>query len=247
MLRRLVVTALSICAFSSSALSQAPAPTAKEPELTASGRGETRLTPDYAYVTIGVTNQSSNAVEASRENARRIESILAALRSFGLTDRQILTSRYNLTQAFEYPKNSQPKPIGFSARSSIRAEVHRLEDLGKLIDASIASGATEVSGVQFLATNTDEARRSAMSSAVKQARADADAMARAAGGTLGRVVALNAGGVVQPVFSSSSTESVMFLTAAGTSRDGQTTITPGELVVSAQVFTRWEYIAGPSR
>jgi uncharacterized protein YggE len=241
---------LSICVFSSRSIGQSPvssgAPSAKEPELTTSGRGETRLAPDYAYVTIGVTNPAQNAVDAAAENARRFESILGALHSFGLNDRQLLTSRYNLTQNFEYPKNGQPKPSGFVARSTIRAEVHRLEDLGKIIDASIASGATEVTGVQFLASNTDEARRTAMTEAVKQARADADAMARAAGGSLGRLIALNSGGISQPIYN--ARQNVQFegavLTSAGASA---TSIVPGDLIVTAQVFGRWEFVAGPSR
>ena len=250
MLRRFVVMSLSICALSSRSFGQAPAPSgapsAKDPEVTTSGRGETRLAPDYAYVTIGVTNPAQNAVDAASENARRFESILGALRSFGLNDRQLLTSRYNLTQNFEYPKNGQPKPSGFVARSTIRAEVRRLEDLGKIIDASIASGATEVSGVQFLASNTDEARRTAMTEAVRQARADADAMARAAGGSLGRLIALNSGGISQPFYNAGGN---MLASSAMVTSGGYppTTIAPGDLVVTAMVFGRWEFVAGPSR
>jgi len=250
MLRRFVVVSLSFCALTSRSIGQAPvasgAPSAKEPELTTSGRGETRLAPDYAYVTIGVTNPAQNAVDAATENARRFESIMGLLHSFGLNDRQLLTSRYNLTQNFEYPKNGQPKPSGFVARSTIRAEVHRLEDLGKIIDATIASGATEVSGVQFLASNTDEARRTAMTEAVRQARADADAMARAAGGSLGRVIALNSGGISLPVYNAGGN---MLATGASLMSGGNppTTIAPGDLVVTALVFGRWEFVGGQSR
>jgi uncharacterized protein YggE len=248
MLRRFVVICLSICVFSSRSIGQAPvpsgAPSAKEPELTTSGRGETRLAPDYAYVTIGVMNPAQNAADAASENARRFESIMGVLHSFGLTDRQLLTSRYNLTQNFEYPKNGQPKPSGFVARSTIRAEVHRLDDLGKIIDASIASGATEVSGVQFLASNTDDARRTAMTEAVRQARADADAMARAAGGTLGRLIALNSGGISQPIYSAGG--NVLASAAVFSGGYPPTTIAPGDLIVAAQVFGRWEFV-GPSR
>jgi uncharacterized protein len=242
MTRCVIVTALSICALSSISMAQSPAPSAREPELTTSGRGEIRLAPDYAYVTIGVTNQAFSAVDAAAENARRFESIIAALHSFGLNDRQLLTSRYNLTQFFEYPKNEPPKFAGFSARSTIRAEVRRLADLGKIIDASIAAGATEVSGVQFLASNTDDARRSAMTEAVRQARADADAMARAAGGTLGRLIWLNSGGISQPIYTSQ-----MQNVLTSSSGSPPTNIVPGELIVTAQVSGRWEFVAGPSR
>jgi len=242
---RWVVAALSISVFSSGARAQLMGPSPREPELTASGRGETRLVPDYAYVTIGVANQATNAVDAASENARRIESILGAFHSFGLNDRQLLTSGYNLTQTYEYPKNAPPTLAGFTARSTIRAEVRRLDELGKLIDASIASGATEVSGVQFLASNTDEARRSAITEAVRQARADADAMARAAGGTLGRLIALNSGPISQPIYSGQNVQlQSTVLTSGGTP---PITIVPGDLSVIAQVFGRWEFVGGTSR
>jgi uncharacterized protein YggE len=248
MRRSLVILAFTICAFSSGLIAQVPAASAREPELTTSGRGETRLSPDYAYVTIGVTNGAQNAVDASSENGRRFDAILAALHSFGLNDRQLLTSRFNLTQNFEYPKNGQPKSSGFTARSTIRAEVRRLDDLGKLIDASITSGATEISGVQFLSSNTDDARRTAMTEAVRQARADADAMARAAGGSLGRLIALNSGGIVQPVYygpqNGYALEGAVVTASTGM---GRTSIVPGDLIVSAQVFARWEFVAGQSR
>jgi uncharacterized protein YggE len=247
---RLVVPALSICFLSATAFAQTRSTTDGQPELTASGRGETRLTPDYAFVTIGVTNQATNAVDAAAENAKRFDAILARLRSYGLTDRELLTSRYNLEQNYEYPKNQTPRLSGFTARSTIRAEVRRLTDLGKIIDASIAGGATNIVGVQFLATNTDDARRTAMTEAVRQARLDADAMARAAGGSLGRLLSLNSGGVSQPIAirgTNNQLESVMATAAAYPGPPPSTMISPGELIVSAQVFGRWEFVPAASR
>jgi hypothetical protein len=251
MRKSLVVLTLSGCAFSSGAFAQVISPSGREAELTASGRGETRLTPDYAFVTIGVTNQASNAVEAAAENARRFDAVIGALHAFGLTDRQLLTSRFNLEPTYEYPKSAAPRVSGFTARSTVRAEVRRLDDLGKIIDASIAGGATSVMGVQFLATNTDSARRSAMTEAVRQARLDADAMARAAGGSLGRLLSLSSGAVVQPIYTGRDMAQlqnvVVTAAAAMPPSPPPTTIVPGELIVSAQVFGRWEFLQGASR
>lgn len=247
MRRRLLATAFFTCAFATASIAQPTEPSFRQPELTASGRGEIRVAPDYAYVTIGVTTQAQNAVVAAADNAKRFDAILAALHTFGLTDTQLLASRYNLSPSYEYPRNAQPKVNGFSARSTIRAEVHRLDDLGKLIDASIAGGATEIAGVQFLASHTDEARRSAMTEAVKQARADADAMARAAGGTLGRVIALNSGPSSRPSYEAGGNFQLQSVAvASGSGMMVPTAVPPGELIVTALVFGRWEFV-GPSR
>ena len=41
-----------------------PGPTAREPEITASGRGETHLPPTFAVVMIGVTTRAGTAADA---------------------------------------------------------------------------------------------------------------------------------------------------------------------------------------
>ena len=249
---RLIVPALSICLLSGVASAQTPAQP-REPELSTSGHGETRLAPDYAYVTIGVTNQASNAVDAAAENTRRFNAILDALHAFGLADRDLLTSRYNLEQAYEYPKNQQPKVVGFTARSSIRAEVRKLADLGRVIDAAIGSGATNIGAVQFLSSNTDDARRTAMTEAVRQARLDADAMARAAGGALGRLLSLSASPAGRPVSREQDfarlTSAYVSATTAGMAAPAPPPppMNPGELIVTADVFARWEFVPGSAR
>ena len=229
------------------AQTQAPSPSPREPEITANGRGEVRLAPDYAYVTVGVTTQSPSAVETASQNAAKVAAIISALRALGLTEQQVTTSGYNLTQIYEYPKNQQPRLSGFTARNAIRAEVRHLDDLGKVIDAAINAGATDVSSVQFLASSTDQARRTALADAVKQARSDADVMARAAGGSLGRLISVNTSGVSQPIAIRGNTFESVQVTAAGLSGGMPTPIAPGELNVIAMVFTRWEFVPGISR
>lgn len=248
---RLVVPALSICLLSVPGFAQTNPNQSRESELTTTGHGETRLAPDYAYVTIGVTNQASNAVDAAAENTRRFNAIIDALHAFGLADRDLLTSRYNLEQAYEYPKNQQPKVVGFTARSSIRAEVRKLADLGRVIDAAIGSGATNIGAVQFLSSSTDDARRSAMTEAVRQARLDADAMARAAGGSVGRLLSLGASPSVQPFYNGTDvvqlTASLESRMAGGMASPPPPPMQPGELIVTAQVFARWEFVPGSAR
>jgi len=119
-------------------------------------------------------------------------------------------------------------------------------DLGKVIDAAINAGATDVSSIQFLSTNIEQARRSALTEAVKQARMDADAMARAAGGALGKLITVNTTGVSQPVvFRGGGMDNVMLTSAS--SGGMPTPITPGDVAVIAMVFTRWEFVSSPAR
>ncbi|HZE08540.1 MAG TPA: SIMPL domain-containing protein [Gemmatimonadaceae bacterium] len=226
---------------------QAASPSSRQPEISTSGRGEVRLAPDYAYVLIGVTTQSRSAVETASENARKVAATISALRAVGLTEQQVRTTGYALTQVYEYPKNSPPKLTGFSARNGIRAEVRRLDDLGKVIDAAISAGATDISSIQFVASSTDSARRAALADAVRQARTDADVMARAAGGSLGRLISMNSGGSYQPAGGQAYLGEVIVTGAAMARSSGPTPIAPGELTVVATVSARWDFVGGPPR
>jgi uncharacterized protein len=116
--------------------------------------------------------------------------------------------------------------------------------LGKVIDAAVSAGATDVSSIQYLVSNTEDARRTALADAVKHARDEADVIARAAGGTLGRLIAVNSGGVAQPGYNEYQP---MILASSSASVRSPTPIVPGELTVAAQVFARWEFVPGPVR
>ena len=230
-----------------SVASVAPAsesPSAAQPEITANGRGEVRLAPTYAAVIVNISTRASTAVEAASENARKVQAVMSALKASGLSEKDITTAGYNLQQDYVYRPERQPEPSGFTANTSIRAEIRRLENLGRVIDAVIAGGATGISGVQYFASNTEEARRSAMAQAVREARTDADVLARAAGGSLGRLIALNSGGVSQPFPRD-------MMAAAGNvmvrSAGAPTNMVPAELNVIAMVSGRWEFIPGASR
>jgi len=251
--KQLVAIALSICVVSARSIAQGASSSSstREPEIMASGRGEVRLAPSYAILSISVTTRENAAVAAASENARKVQAVTTALRSAGLSEKEVATSGYRIDQNFVYPRDGQqPVPSGFTANTTIRAEVRRLDNLGKVVDAAISAGATGVSAIQFLAANTEDARRSAMAEAVRQARADAEVIARAAGGSLGRLIALNSGGVSLPVPRDLYTAGGTILAAEAASMSPApppTRIIPGELNVTAQVFGRWEFVPGPSR
>jgi uncharacterized protein YggE len=240
MLRSVVSSVGLLLTVSTASLAQQQsAPKPLEPEINAGGHGEFRLTPDLAYIMVGVTTESPNAMVAASENSRRTAAILAALHGVGLADQQIRTAGYSLERIYEYPKNQEPRVRGFTTRNSLRVEIRQINDVGKTIDAAIAAGATDISSIQFSAANTEEARRTALSNAVRQARADAEAMARAAGGSLGRLLSIASSGVSVP--GPSPYERVVLTSATS---GPPTPVVPGELTVLANVATRWEFLPG---
>lgn len=246
MLRKTLSALIALCIAWTAALAQGPepSPSPRQPEITANGRGEVRLAPTYAAVIVNIASRAITAVEAAAQNGQKVAALIKALRGSGLSEKDITTAGYNLQQDYDYRADRRPEPSGFTANTSIRAEVRRLESLGRVIDAAIAAGATGISGVQYFASNTDEARRSAMAEAVREARTDADVLARAAGGSLGRLIALNSAGVNQPF------PRELGMAGGNVAVRGvgaPTNMVPGELTVVAMVSGRWEFVPGPSR
>ena len=236
------------------ALSQVIPNPPRTPEITATGRGEVAVTPDRAAVLVTVESRAPSAAAAASANASKMTAVFQALRGAGLTQADLTTSGYSVgqdprTMRMGMPFGAPPGPavpVEFLARNTVRAVVRRLDDTGKVIDAALAAGATSIASVQFSSPSADEARRSALATAVAQAQRDADVLARAAGGTLGRLLSMSAGGPGGSAMSYASDTNFSYAIEAA-AMAYPTMINPRDVSVSVSVFGRWEFIPGASR
>jgi uncharacterized protein YggE len=214
--------------------------TAPTPQLVTSGRGETRIAPDRATVTVTVVTQAATAAAAGAANARQTTSTTAALRAAGLAPEDISTMGYSVNPDYQYAPNTKPKITGYTARNTVRAEVKRIDQTGKVIDAALAGGANEIGGVEFRASNVDAARRESLAKAVALACGDAAAMARAVGANAGQAIELSTMFEAPP----RPMMEVQMMSARAAQADVPTPITPGEFVVAATVTARWPLLYG---
>ncbi|MFL5574920.1 MAG: SIMPL domain-containing protein [Gemmatimonadaceae bacterium] len=215
-------------------LPSAPAP--RGPSVITSGRGETKVAPDRATVTVTVETHGATAAAAAAENARQQTSTISALRAAGLEAKDVSTAGYSVTPEYQYGPNTKPKVTGYAARNTITAEVKRIDQVGKVIDAALAGGANLIGGVQFSASNTDEARRTALAKAVQQACLDAGAMAKAVGASAGEALELSSQLYEAPP---RPLMEVGMMQARAAAADVPTPINPGDFTVTATVVARW--------
>ena len=199
------------------------------------GHGEIKVSPDRATIQIGVQTRATTAAAAAAENANKQQSVLAALRALGLTNDQLSTVNYNVYPEQRFDPGKEPVIIGYNVTNTIVADVRKLNQVGPVIDAALAHGANMINSLQFYASNTEAARRTAIASAIEKARADAEAAARAAGGTLGGLLEINVGSYSPP-----PPRPLMMAKAAGMAQ-ADTPINPGEETLSVDVSTRWRF------
>jgi uncharacterized protein YggE len=162
---------------------------------------------------------------------------LDTLRALGISGDKVSTMNYNVSPEVQYsPNNSAPPRVtGYTVTNTVRAELVRLDDVGRVIDAVLGKGANELSSLQFFSSKADSARRAALSAAVANARADAEVLARAAGGSLGQLVEISTGELpVRPIA----------VPMAKMSAQASTPIEPGQQTTEATVSVRWVFIPG---
>jgi hypothetical protein len=189
---------------------------------------------------LGVQSRGTTASAAASDNARRLRAILDTLRSIGLGSEQLSTVNYNVSPEMQYPTggNQPPKVTGYVVTNSVRADVHRIDDVGRVIDAALAKGANEVASLQLFSSKADSTRRAALAAAVADARAQADILARAAGGSLGTLIEISsAQEPIRPV-----PQPLMRVSAAMAAV--RTPIEPGEQTVTATITARWTFVGG---
>jgi len=124
----------------------------------------------------------------------------------------------------------------------VRVELRRIDQVGAVVDAALSKGANQINSIQFSSSMAAEARRTAMADAVRDARADAEVLARAAGGTVGSVIELTSNAPpIRPMYAE------MAMRGASAKDAVQTPIEPGEQVISVTVSVIWQFIPGPGR
>jgi uncharacterized protein YggE len=153
----------------------------------------------------------------------------------GLTNDQLSTTNYNIHPDYRHVQNKEPEIIGYNVTNTIVADVRQLNQVGPVIDAALRAGANMMSSLQFYASNTEAARRTAIAAAIAKARGDAEAAARAAGGSLGPLLDITVG-----AFSNRPPQPMMMKQSMNEAR-ADTPIQPGEQSLEVMVSTRWRF------
>ncbi len=211
------------------------------PQIIVSGSGESRVTPDRAIINVGVFSRAATAAAAANENARKQRAIIDTLVALGVARDQISTMNYIVSPEMRpIPQTGRSQVTGYTVSNTVRVDVRRLEQVGPAIDAALAKGANQINGLDFYVFNADEPRRRALTQAIERARADAEVMARAAGGSLGALLEMSTGFVAVPI----RRQEMAMAAASRAMADVATPIEPGEDVVRATVTTRWQFLPG---
>jgi uncharacterized protein YggE len=142
--------------------------------------------PDTLTISFSIGTDSPLANDAVKGNAERTEKVLAALRKVADRGSKIRTSGFSLSPVYE--KEDPSKPSGYRVWNTVILESKMLDKAGTFIDAAAEAGVSRISNLTFTTDKEGELRREAAVKALKQATANAEALAKANGLAVKRIL-----------------------------------------------------------
>ena len=232
MKNHLTLAVFGIALIATPALAQVNPP----PTISVSGEGTVSVPPDLAVVDGGVTTDAKTAREAAEANNTAMAKVLAALKSAGIAEKDMQTSRLSLFPQYAQQTRPNPNPgpnviSGYRASNRVTIRVRDVTKVAGTIDALVSSGANEVGGINFMVTKASQLLDDARSDAIADARRKAEIYAKAAGVKLGAPISISE--------DSGSAPAPMMLRKMGADA-ASAPVAQGEEVLRVNVSVSWE-------
>lgn len=208
--------------------------------ITANATGEYYVTPDVAYVTIGMTTSGESADEVQKTNDNAMKGILDAIKNQGVAESDIRTAEYSVYPEYNY-SGSRTIIKGYTAVNRAMVTINDVSKIGTVLEAANKAGANDIGNISLSVKDRNSAYDIALADAIKAARNRAQVMADASGVKLGGLVSVTDSGYSTPYLERS------YDMMAGMSTDDSGTssaagISTGELKITATAVVIFEII-----
>ena len=172
--------------------------------VTVTGSCIKTLTPDRGSVAVTADVLKPDLSSASAEALQIYTKVKSAIQALKLKDAEFTTTESSFQEEKEWRKEKSISK-GFRARMSLQVSTTEVSRLGEVLGLAGKQGIRQVSGLNLSVSpeRTKIERENCLEEAVKNARAKADSIGRAAGTKIGRVLEVveqqEAGGPVYPM------------------------------------------------
>lgn len=132
--------------------------------------------PDLAIIGAGVTTEAATAVEAMQQNAQQMQTVIDRIKSLGVEEEDIQTTGINLNARYDYDRPNRKQVFrGYQVSNRVSVKLREIDEIGGVLDALVAAGATDLNGPSFSIEDDeaakDQARARALERGMMRARA----------------------------------------------------------------------------
>jgi uncharacterized protein len=158
--------------------------------LVTTGAGYMKARPDMVEVSLGVTAIADTAAGAQRAIADREARVLDRATKLGIPARDTKTASYRIDPQYSYQPGVPARITGYQAQETVIVIVRDVETIGAALDTFVQDEGAMNTTIHFTLSDPKAAQAQARDLAIADARAKAEAMAKAAGLRLGKIVAI---------------------------------------------------------
>jgi uncharacterized protein YggE len=203
-------TLLAACGPASIAVQNQP----PQRTVTVTGTGKVTLTPDIAYISIGVHTENASAKDAVAGNTTQAQAVIAAIKGFGVADKDIQTTNFSINPQQQTDTNGKVTSVTYVVDNTVYVTVRDLTKLGDLLDSTVNAGANNINSIQFDVADKTAALSQARLAAVADAKKQADELTKATGVSLDVVQSISYYDTTAPVTVQYSRSDLMAAPAA---------------------------------
>ena len=150
------------------------------------GRAEIAAQPDMARMTLQVSAQASDAVTVKRQIDEVTRAVLKVADTFKIAGRDVTAAVVNLSPSYSYD-NKRRTPTGMQGSRTISVTLRTLDSYGEFMNASLAAGINNISGVVLDTSKREQLEDQALDLAIADARKRAAHVAKQFDVALGQV------------------------------------------------------------
>ncbi len=175
--------------------------------IAVNGTGEVYAKPDIASFSFSVVEEGKTVKDAQDKATKKMNSILDAIKSMGIDDKDVKNTSYYSNPKYEYnqvacsnlycPPGKQVL-VGYEVSQSISVKVRNTEKAGEALTKVGELGASNISGLDFIVDDIEKVKAEAREKAVADAKAKAKVLAKTLGVNLDTVVNFYENGDYQP-------------------------------------------------
>lgn len=205
--------------------------TARAQMISVQGTGTVNIEAEFATLVATVIADAQTAALAQSAADKQMTALLTAIGALPRDEQSIDAGRLRIQPQYRWNSATNEQEFqGYQATRDLSFKLLELTALGEALQTLSSAGASSVSPPQFGSSQTEAARKQALTIAFDHAKADALALANAANTSLGAPETISTGSKPMPLLRGQTRGDMMAMEA-----DRAPRYQPGQLSVSATI------------
>lgn len=197
------------------------------PQISVTGEGKIKITPDQASITVGFQNSGKDAKEVKNLNDEVVDRVIKFLKKTGIPATDYKTNNVSLNKNYDYEK----KKNTFQANQTLTITLKDLSKYDEVMMGLNDAGVNTIQGVEFKSSKIEEYERDARKKAIIDAKQKANDYVSVLGQKVGKALLVTDNSQVytpQPMYK----VNMMAMADGAASRE---TLAVGEMEVNVNV------------